>query len=120
MTSKPHLEQVQCGNCNLRFPDTEGGKRRECPGCGSIARRITLELRDTFQVADSTEGKSIRVFYKRHPVALTVVVAISIGSPLLGFWLVGLPGVLAGVSMGVLSLVLGPIAVTKVKEVQRF
>lgn len=120
MTSKPQLEEVQCGNCNRVFPDAVGGKRRACPECGSSKRRYTLNIQEQLHISDSAEGRTIRVFYKRHPLALTVVVLISIASPLLGLWLVGWLGVVAGIILGAISLFLGPIATAKIKEVHRF
>lgn len=120
MTSNPQIEEVQCGSCNRVFPDTIGGKRRECPECGSSKRKYALYVSEKMQVCDSVEGRSIRVFYKRHPVALVVVAAISLVGPFLGFWVVGWVGVMAGVILGVFSLLLGPIATTKIKEIHRF
>jgi hypothetical protein len=120
VNSKPQIEEVTCGNCNRVFPDTVGGTRRSCPECGSSKRRYNLDIREELHISDSVEGHSIRVFYRRNPAALTVVVLISIASPLLGLWLVGWPGVVAGVILGVVSLFLGPIATTKIKEIHRF
>jgi len=47
------------------------------------------------------------------------VITASVGGPLLGFWLVGWPGVLVGLFLGGLGFFLGPYAVTKVKEIRR-
>ena len=120
MTSTPQIEEVTCGNCNRVFPDTAGETRRACPDCGSTKRRYTLDVREQLRIVDSVDGRSIRVFYKRNPAVLAVVVLIAMASPLLGLWLVGWPGVVAGVILGVVSLRLGPIATTKIKEIHRF
>jgi hypothetical protein len=58
-------------------------------------------------------------FYERQPVALGVVIAITVGGSFTGFALAGWVGVIAGLVLGGLAYWIGPIAVTKVREIER-
>jgi ABC-type nitrate/sulfonate/bicarbonate transport system permease component len=77
-----------------------------------------MHIHEEAQSSDSVKAQSLRVFYESNPVALAIVLAISLGGPLLGLFLAGWIGVLLGVLLGIASLLLGPKAKTKVKEIR--
>jgi hypothetical protein len=60
-----------------------------------------------------------REYWEKRPFVILLVVALTLGSPLVGMFLAGLAGVVIGLLISVLSLVLGLFAITRVREVTR-
>ena len=61
-----------------------------------------------------------REFYEKNPKVKWAVIGIAIVSPFLGLVISGLPGVLVGLLLALISYLIGPLAATKVREIQRF
>jgi len=58
-----------------------------------------------------------REYWEKRPLVIILVVALTLSSPLIGLFLAGLPGVVVGLVVSVLSLILGFVAITRVREV---
>lgn len=81
--------------------------------------RISLSDTLPITVKESLTLEGRREFYERHSWAVAVVIAITIVSPLLGFYLTGIVGVIAGLAFGAFSYFFSPTAVIKVREITR-
>jgi hypothetical protein len=95
-----------------------------CPNCGSEAgRTINLSVFDSLVASESEPVRieliSIREFYERNPIALGIVVLITIFSSCVGLLLSGFLGVVVGLVLGVITFFLGARAVIKVREIRR-
>jgi hypothetical protein len=60
-----------------------------------------------------------REYWEKRPFVILLVVALTFGSPLVGLFLGGLVGVVVGLVVSLLSLALGFVAITKVRDVTR-
>ena len=59
-----------------------------------------------------------REYYEKHPLSLAVVIALTVGSSLLGLVLTGWVGVAVGLLIGLIAFLIGP-ASTKVREIHK-
>lgn len=109
---------VKCKDCGLPLPEGEKVPREPCPECGSTRRAISVSIHDTVNVSGRIAWETRREFYEKNILALVVVALIAIGSPVLGLFIAGLPGVLIGLLLSGVSYFLGPIAVTNVREIR--
>ena len=107
---------VTCKWCGSPLSTTHIGP---CPKCGKEGKNGTIEIEETIGVKDSLKWESRREFNEKNPKINLLIILITFGSPLLGFFLYGLVGVIIGFFFGVLSYWLSPLAVTKVREVKR-
>jgi len=105
-----------CKWCNSPLPLNYTGP---CPVCGKEGSKGTVEAKENIVVKSSLKWVSLREFYETNPKIKWVLIAITIGSPLLGLIFYGLVGVIIGLFFGFLSSWLGPHAVTKVREIMR-
>ena len=103
-----------CKKCGWILSPTSVG---HCPNCGNRGKVIIAEVTDTVKVKDSWESR--REFFERNPKIMWLIIAITLSSPLLGLILSGLVGLIIGLFLGFLSYLLGPLAVTKVREIER-
>jgi hypothetical protein len=107
---------ITCKWCGSPLSTTHTGP---CPKCGKEGKRGTINAKETIGVKDSLKWESRREFNERNPKINLLIIVITFGSPLLGFFLYGLVGVIIGFFFGVLSYWLSPLAITKVREVKR-
>jgi len=113
MSKKP---KVTCKWCGATLSPTHTGP---CPKCGKVGKKISLTLTETLTFKDSLNWESRREFFEGNPKIKWLIIAITIGSPFLGLVIVGLLGVVIGLVLGIVSYLLGPYAVTKVREIER-
>jgi len=107
---------VTCKWCGSSLSSTHTGP---CPKCGKEGKKGTIKTKETIGVKDSLNWETRREFFETNPEVKWLINAITFGSPLLGFIFYGLVGVVIGLFFGILSSWLGPLAVTKVREVKR-
>lgn len=110
---------VRCADCGLEIPNGDRAPREPCDNCGSTKRNISASIREPVQLSDNFGWETRKEFYEKNSKILAIVILISIGSPLLGLFVAGVPGVLAGLAFSGVSYLLGPHAVTKVREIER-
>ncbi|WP_147094498.1 hypothetical protein [Nitrosococcus oceani] len=108
--------EVECAYCGAVLPD---GHTSPCPQCGKKGRKISVSVAEEINVAEKVTWEKRREFYEKHPLAWATVIAITIGAPFLGLFLAGWAGVIAGLALGGIAYWIGPIAVTKVREIER-
>jgi len=107
---------ITCKWCGSLLSTTHTGP---CPKCGKEGKKGTIEIEETIGVKDFLKWESRREFNERNPKINLLIIVITFGSPLLGFFLYGLVGVVIGFFFGGLSYWLGPRAVTKVREIKQ-
>jgi len=73
-------------------------------------------LYDGIGGSDQTKALTLREYYEKNIPVLIVVLFITVGTPLLGLWIVGMPGVILGLALGGIAFILGPKATIKVRE----
>jgi hypothetical protein len=71
-------------------------------------------------VGGSASIQTIRTLYHKNRVAFAILILITITSPFVGLFLIGIPGVLVGLILSAISYFLGPKAVTKIIEKRYF
>jgi hypothetical protein len=108
--------KAACSACGAELSLTHQGPY---PACGKDGRTLEVRVHDTVGVKDSLSLESRREFYKKNPVVILVVIAITLASSLLGLVLTGWPGIAIGLVLGSLSYYIGPFAVIKVREINR-
>ncbi len=85
--------------------------------CGKEGKNISVSFEDKVSLSDSFETR--REFYEKNPKTLIAVKLITIISPFIGLFLVGLLGVVAGLLLGVMAYFLSPKAIKKVIEIRQ-
>jgi hypothetical protein len=108
-------KSTKCLSCGEPLGDDHAGP---CPKCGGTCKEIHVQVEDEVRCRDSIGWQHVREYWDRHPIILSVVVAITIGSPFLGLVLAGWLGVAVGLAISVASLILGLFAITKVREIR--
>lgn len=105
-----------CKWCGASLSPTNTGP---CPKCGKEGKKIAVEIKETIRLKASLNWERRREFFEANPKIKWLIIAITFGSPSLGLILSGLVGLVIGLSLGLLSYWLGPLAVTKVREIER-
>lgn len=107
---------AECAHCGAVLPD---GNTSPCPECGKKGRRILVNVAGEIDVAGRVTWEKRREFYERRPLAVVSVIALTLVAPFLGLVLVGWVGVVAGLMLGAAAYWIGPLAITKVREIER-
>jgi len=107
---------ITCKWCGSSLSSTHTGP---CPKCGKEGNHAKLEAEEKIEVKDSKKWEGRREFYEKNPKISFIIVLITFGSPLLGFFFFGLVGVIIGLFFAGLAYWLGPRTVTKVREIIR-
>jgi len=109
---------IRCSNCNKYLDPIN--TPQVCPNCVSDSKSVAISVHENISIKtkETIHLKSIREFYENNHVLLAVVVLITICSPVFGFFLIGMPGVILGLILGIISFYLGPHAVFKVREIK--
>ncbi len=110
------LQFTQCPACGKSLPQNHVGS---CPKCGNTRKTVNAHIIDTLHFRECFQWEHIREYYERHWILLSIVLAVTVGSPFLGLFLAGWPGVVVGLIIAVITYFLGPQAVTKVREIQK-
>ena len=108
--------KVECAHCYAVLPD---GNTSPCPECGKKGRRISVSMAEEIDFAGHVTWEKRREFYERKPLALVTVIAITADAPFLGLVLVEWVRVIAGLMLGAVAYWIGPLAITKVREIER-
>ena len=107
---------AKCSHCGESLPPDHKG---QCPKCGEEDKAINVIVKETLSISESVTFESVREFYEKNPVAKWAVILITIVSSSVGLFLNGFVGVLVGLALGIFSYLIGPKAVTKVREIRR-
>ena len=109
-------ETATCKWCGTSLSPTHTGP---CPKCGKEGKIIAVEINKTIEFKGSLNWERQREFFEKNPKIKWLIIAITLGYPILGSILSGLVGLITGLFLGLLSYLLGPLAVTKVREIER-
>lgn len=90
-----------------------------CPRCGDIRKTRDVPLDATLSFKGLVQWQHVREYYEKHPVPLAVVITLTVGSSLLGLVLTGWIGVAVGLLIGLIVFLIGPRAITKVREIRK-
>jgi DNA-directed RNA polymerase subunit RPC12/RpoP len=107
---------VECHDCGQSLAPSNIGP---CPACGSSRRLHKVHVSDTIKVRADVGWTRTSEYFENHPWLLPLVVVLTLAAPFLGLFLAGPVGAVAGLALGVLTLLLGFIARTKVREIER-
>lgn len=108
------LVSAKCASCSAPLQPTHTGP---CPRCGAVGKRIAGQVTERLTVSENLRWTNRREFFDKNPTAFYTALAMTFGAPLLGFVLSGVVGVAVGLGLAVIAWVLGPHAVTKVREI---
>lgn len=106
---------TKCNHCGEPLADSHNGA---CPNCGKEGKIINESITEGIVLTDSIGWQTTKEFYEKNHKALAGVVAISVVSPFIGLFVAGIPGVVVGLLLGSIAYILGPKAVTKVREIR--
>jgi hypothetical protein len=105
-----------CKDCNAELPVSHSGS---CPECGGLNKIVKVSLIAKVVLSAAVNWEKRVEYWERNPRILTVVIVLSILSPFIGLYIIGIPGALIGLTISVLLLFLSLKAVTKVREVTK-
>ena len=110
------VRSLKCSGCGYVLPLDHSGP---CPRCGDIRKTRDIHLHATLNFKGLVHWQHVREYYEKHPLPLAVVIILGVGSSLLGLVLTGWIGVAVGLLIGLVAFLIGPRAVTKVREIRR-
>lgn len=106
----------ECSSCGEVLGTNHTGP---CPKCGNTGKTYRVRMKAVAEGVASLSWKHTREYYERHPVLLSVVICITLGSPFLGLVIAGWGGVIVGLIVALLAFFLGVHAITRVREVTK-
>src|SRR5215217_1906399 len=95
-----------------------------CPACGRVGTKLVKHtlvapLKVEAELKATHYWQRQREFFEKNKGWTFILTAITLLSPFLGLFLSGATGVVTGLVVGILSLLLGPKAVVKVRKIER-
>jgi uncharacterized membrane protein YvbJ len=106
---------TKCRHCGEPLSGSYTGP---CPKCGKEGKAISVSITQSIAVSESIGWQTTKEFYEKNHKALAIVIIITVFSPFIGLFIVGVPGVVLGFLFGVVAYFLGPKAVIKVREIR--
>ena len=87
---------------------------------GDISRTVEKSFQGTVTFKGSLSLKRRREFLEKRPLTMWLLIVLTFSSPFIGLVLSGWPGMIVGLIIALLAFVLGPYAVMKVVESDRY
>lgn len=109
--------KITCKHCGFTLTDDHSGP---CPSCGKIGKVTSVIASGGVVIGGSASVQTIRTVYQKNKAAFAILIVITIISPFVGLFLIGIPGILVGLILSAISYFLGPKAVTKIIEKRYF
>ena len=114
---------VRCGNpsCGRVLDerlDLPRGEREPCPDCGSLRRLAEVSGSATVGTRATIAWTKIHEEVERSSPWLLGSLALTVASSFVGLVLGGLPGLLVGLGLGLVSFPTGLRAATRVREIE--
>ena len=94
-----------CKWCGEPLPPSHIGK---CPKCGKVGKNISASFSETITIQDFLDWERIQKYYRENKKIKWLAFAITFGSPLIGFWVNGVLGVILGLAIGLISWIIPP------------
>jgi hypothetical protein len=113
--------RVRCAKCDRlidQAPDLDPSKREPCPDCGSLARTFEASSSLTIGLRASVAFTKIHEEIERHWKWLLFSLALTIAGSFLGLFVVGIPGILLGLLLGLVSYLTGRRGETVIREIE--
>jgi hypothetical protein len=109
---------AQCTACKAPLDAKNTGP---CPSCGAVGTKlVALTLATTVKVTPTIDIAKLSHSLSFNRIAIVVLIGITLISPLVGFVLPGIIGIAVSYGLGILGLVIGYFAITKVKQIERY
>ncbi len=108
--------QVHCSHCQTPLSNDHVGP---CPECGKTGKTVSVRMAAGMELAGSISWETRRKYYEKNPWVLAGVIAITVGSSVIGLVMGGPLGVVVGLVLGAISFAIGPWAATRIIEIQR-
>ncbi len=109
--------KVTCIHCGEVLSESHSGP---CPSCGKVGKKISVTMSGGAVVGGAASIHTQRSFYEKNKKAFIILTLITVSSPFVGFFINGIPGLLIGLVLSVISYFGGPKAVVKVVEHRHF
>ncbi len=109
--------KIVCKHCGFTLT---GDHRGPCPSCGKVGKIISVIGSGGAVFGGSVSVQTIRTIYQKNRAAFAILILITIVSPFVGLFIVGIPGIFVGLILSAISYFLGPKAVTKIIEKKYF
>jgi hypothetical protein len=109
--------KITCIHCGEVLSGSHSGP---CPSCGKVGKKLSVTMSDSAVVGGAASIHTQRSFYEKNKKAFIILTLITVGSPFIGFFIIGIPGLLIGLVLSVISYFLGPKAIMKVVEHRHF
>ena len=110
---------AKCKSCGKELSLEHEGA---CPDCGHTEKETFLAIGIASEIDEALPLswiKVIRESRKIRPVLTSIWVAVTVGSPFVGLFLAGWPGVLVGLVFATAGTIVGLHAITKEREIER-
>jgi hypothetical protein len=104
--------RARCRKCKRAIPHL-----KFCPSCGSEERDVIGQVDERVQIMENI--MRVRDWLEVNVRYLIPTIAVTMGSPVVGYFLHPFAGMLLGLAAGSVSLWIGASAVTKVKEIAK-
>lgn len=110
------VNKVICRNCGIELSLDHSGP---CPKCGKTTGiYIEAGLSEAITPKESFNWEHRLEYIKKNSIIILLSIVITLGAPILGFFLSGLIGVIIGIVLGFIVSILGLFAVMKIKEIR--
>lgn len=104
-----------CTKCGFPLSQNQTGS---CPQCGNTEKVIRIKFEDSLTLTDTISRNFIREFFDENPRIKWLLNILEIGSIILGYFLEGYIGVIIGLFIIIISRLLMPYAIIKVREIR--
>ena len=105
-----------CRHCGTELPPSHTGP---CPKCGKSGKDCKVSAIVAIGLAVSYSAQKVHKYTKKHPWFFSISIVLTIISPILGYLLVGLVGLLIGIILAILNWWLTPHAREAIVEITR-
>jgi len=110
------VTKVTCQSCGAELPLDHSGP---CPKCGKIGRYIVAGISEGINIKESSIWERRREFIKKNPIFIALSILITLGAPILGYFISGIIGIVLGIILGFGVSILGLFAIIKIREIHR-
>ena len=107
---------ARCSHCGHRLSPSHQGP---CPNCGKTGKTVEVAITEELNIASSLSWEKRHEYLEKRPGLSATLWTVGIAAPIVGFFAGAIPGLILGLVVAVASLIVGPFAVIKVREITR-
>lgn len=85
-----------------------------------MGNNYSKEFTETIHISDLLERERTYEFYKKNKKLFLIVLVLSFGAPIFGYFITGVIGVIFGLTISVLLYFLSPYTTTKIREITQY